>query len=131
MDQRNRLVMAFLLAPLVPAAIYIVEHRYVIFLAYIPVAVAYGHGVLGLAAYLWLRSKRKLSTVAMLCASAIIGALPISWILATGLIASMFSSHTHARVGEATAALVLILQAAALGLSGGVTWRIIAGRPVN
>jgi len=48
-----------------------------------------------------------------------------------GFIASRLSSHAHEGAGVATTAFVLTLQAAGLCLSGGITWRIIAGRPVN
>jgi hypothetical protein len=124
-------MLAFVVAPLVPAAIYIAETPNLRWLALLPVVVSYGHALLALCAYMWLRNTQRLSTGAMLAVSIVVGALPISWITATGIFASKLSGRAHVGAGDYADAGILILEAAGLGLAAGIVWRVIAGRPAN
>jgi hypothetical protein len=125
MTRAARVSLGFAVAPSLPATIYVVQSGLWHWVAIIPFAVAYFHGLLAGCAYLWLREAGRLSASAMLFVSVLVGLIPTAWLMGTGFVASGFSIRTEAIVES----LGLILKAAGLGLSGGILWLAIAGRP--
>jgi hypothetical protein len=125
MTRAARVWLGFAIAPSLPATIYVVQSGLSHWVAIIPYAVAYFHGLLAACAYLWLREAGRLSASAMLLVSVVVGFIPTAWLMGAGFVASGFSIRTVVIVES----LGLILKAAGLGLSGGILWLVIAGRP--
>jgi len=131
MPQPKRVVVAFLIAPVLPAAVFAADNDPLDWLAIIPIVVSYFHGLLAATGYLWLRNSGKLSTTAMLAVSVIVGLLPAAWLLGGGYVASRLSPNGVSRSDGIIGAVELILKAGGLGLPGGIQWRVIAGKPIN
>src|SRR5258707_11137798 len=139
MQRSGRLVSASVIAPLVPALMFVglnrgIGGRFVIG----ALIVSYLHSSVGIAIFLWLRRGGKLSLGTIVMVSALIGAIPVT-ILTLSIGLPNFESVgglVIVRDGRLTLSGYLefvrqALSAGGLGACAGVVWHFIVGlRPL-